>query len=72
MLNEVESRPKIGPLTLYRHMPLTPLIGDDPGGRAMLATLWRDIPISVEAIRKFWMPFRFRNRPSKPSRRRGW
>jgi hypothetical protein len=50
---------------------LTPLIGDDPVGRAMLATLWRDIPFSVDAIRKFWMPIRFKTRAPKPPRRKG-
>jgi hypothetical protein len=37
----------------------------------MLATLWRDIPSSVDAIRKFWMPIRFKTRARKPSRRKG-
>jgi yecA family protein len=50
---------------------LTSLIGDDPIARAMLETLWRDIPMSVEAIRKFWMPIRYRTRATKPTRRRG-
>jgi yecA family protein len=49
---------------------LTPLIGDDPVGRAMLATLWRDIPVSVDAIRKFWMPIRFKTSAPKAPRRR--
>jgi uncharacterized protein len=50
---------------------LTSLIGNDPIGRAMLGTLWRDIPISVEAIRKFWMPIRYKTPSQKPPRRRG-
>ena len=45
------------------------IIGDDPIGRAMVATLWRDIPISVDAIRKFWMPTRFKTPSAKPKRR---
>ncbi len=49
---------------------LASLIGDDPIARAMLGTLWRDIPISVEAIRKFWMPIRYKTRAPKPPRRR--
>jgi uncharacterized protein len=49
---------------------LTSFIGDDPIARAMLGTLWRDIPISVAAIRKFWMPIRFKAPSSKPKRRR--
>jgi uncharacterized protein len=56
------------------HPGLTSLIGDDPVGRAMFATLWRDIPISVAAIRKFWMPIRFKTpgsaQRSKAARRR--
>ena len=51
--------------------PLASLIGDDPIGRAMMGTLWRDIPISVEAIRKFWMPIRYKTPSQKPPRRRG-
>jgi yecA family protein len=54
---------------------LAPVIGDDPIARAMLGALWRDIPISVNAIRKFWMPFRFKTttstRSPKAPRRRG-
>lgn len=49
---------------------LTSLIGDDPIGQAMFATLWRDIPISVDAIRRFWMPIRFKTPSAKPKRRR--
>jgi yecA family protein len=49
----------------------TSIIGDDPIGRALFATLWRDIPISVDAIRKFWMPIRFKTPTSKATRRRG-
>ncbi len=49
----------------------TSIIGDEPIGRALFATLWRDIPISVDAIRKFWMPIRFKTPTSKATRRRG-
>jgi uncharacterized protein len=49
---------------------LSPLTGDDPIGQALFATLWRDIPISVDAIRKFWMPTRFKTNTAKPKRRR--
>ena len=60
---------------VHGHPGLTSVIGDDPIGRAMFATLWRDIPISVEAIRKFWMPSRFKapsstQRSKAPRRRR--
>jgi hypothetical protein len=48
----------------------TSMIGDDPIGRAVVATLCRDIPISVDAIRKFWTPFRFKTPSSNPKRRR--
>ncbi len=46
------------------------IVGDDPIGRAMVATLWPDIPISVDAIRKFWMPTRFKTPSPKATRQR--
>ncbi len=65
-----------GRFAWYRPSPVdhglthvTPLFGDGPVGRAMLASVWRDIPIAVEAIRKNWMPTRFKTLGSKPPRR---
>jgi uncharacterized protein len=48
---------------------LATMIGDDPVGKSLVQGLWRDIPISVEAIRKFWMPSRFQPTARKPPRR---
>jgi uncharacterized protein len=52
------------------HSLLRPLIGDDPIANAMVPSLWRDIPISVEGLRQHWMPTRFQTRSKKSPKRR--
>lgn len=42
------------------HSLLRPLIGDDPVAQAMATGLWRDIPNSVQRLRQYWMPIRFK------------
>jgi hypothetical protein len=63
----------VGRFAWYRPSPVdhglthvTPLFGDGPVGRAMLASVWRDIPIAFEAIRNHWMPHHYTPRAHPP------
>ncbi|MCW6512839.1 UPF0149 family protein [Lichenifustis flavocetrariae] len=49
---------------------LHPLIGNDPIAQAMARELWPEITISIQALRRYWMPTRFKAKPATRSKRR--
>ena len=49
---------------------LQPVIGDDPVAQAMARALWPEIANSVQALRQYWMPPRFKTKPGRSSKRR--